>query len=65
MIRWYREFRNDNRGIGVVELILILVILVAIVLIFKDQIMGIVSTMFAKIGADSESITKVSLTPKA
>lgn len=63
MKQWFRAFKKNNKGIGVVELILILVILVALVLIFKNQIMGIVSSMFGKIGADSKSITEVSLTP--
>lgn len=33
----------DNRGIGVVEIILILVILIGLVLLFQTQIKGIVT----------------------
>ena len=46
---------NDNRGIGVVEIVLILVVLVALVIIFKDKITEIISNAFSSItsGADS------------
>lgn len=33
----------DNKGVGVVEVILILVVLIALVLIFKDQLGGLVT----------------------
>ena len=36
-------FPADNRGIGVVEIILILVILIGLVLLFQTQIKGIVT----------------------
>lgn len=34
---------NDNRGVGVVEVILILVVLIALVLIFKEQLGNMVT----------------------
>lgn len=34
---------QDNRGVGVVEIILILVVLVALVVIFKDQLTSMVT----------------------
>lgn len=34
---------NDNRGVGVVEVILILVVLIALVLIFKEQLGSMVT----------------------
>lgn len=33
-----KDFLHDNRGVGVVEVILILVVLIALVLIFKDKL---------------------------
>ena len=33
---------QDNRGVGVVEIILILVVLIALVVIFKEQLTGMV-----------------------
>ena len=36
-------FLKDNRGVGVVEVILILVVLIALVLIFKEQLGAMVT----------------------
>jgi Flp pilus assembly protein TadG len=36
-------FWRDNRGVGVVEVILILVVLIALVLIFKEQLSSMVT----------------------
>ena len=45
--RW-KEFVRDESGIGVVEMILILVVLIALVLIFKSQLTSLVGTIFDK-----------------
>lgn len=45
-------------GIGVVEIILILVILVGLVLIFKGQITDIINKAFKAITSDSNNIIK-------
>lgn len=37
------DFLKDNRGVGVVEVILILVVLIALVLIFKEQLGNMVT----------------------
>lgn len=37
------KFLKDNRGVGVVEIILILVVLIALVVIFKDQLTSMVT----------------------
>lgn len=52
---WENEEENDegfchnNRGMGTVEIILIIVVLVGLVIIFKDQITQIVNSLFGKI----------------
>ena len=43
-------------GVGVVEIILILVILIGLVLIFRDQITNIVTKAFASITRDASLI---------
>lgn len=48
-MRGIREFIREEDGIGVVELILILVILIGIVLIFKEKITKIVEDAFTEI----------------
>ena len=50
--RW-KEFVRDESGIGVVEMILILVVLIALVLIFKSQLTSLVCTIFDKISTQS------------
>jgi len=41
-----REFLEDESGAGVVELILIIVVLIGLVLIFKDQVTELVEDLF-------------------
>ncbi len=47
---------GDNRGIGTVELILILVVLIGLVLIFKQQLTTIVNNIFNTITTRSNAI---------
>ena len=47
---------KDNRGIGVVEIVLILVVLVALVIIFKDKIMEIINNAFGSISQGTNSL---------
>lgn len=51
-----RSILEDNRGMGTVEMILIIVVLIGLVLIFKTQIQELAGTIFDKIGADSAAI---------
>lgn len=51
-----REFIEEEDGIGVVEIILILVILIALVLLFKNEITSIVKNAFSTIKSDSTDI---------
>ena len=48
---WNRieECLKDESGIGVVEIILILVVLIGLVIIFKTQLTELVQTIFNKI----------------
>ena len=47
---------KDNRGIGVVEVIMILVVLIGLVIIFKSQLTSLVNTIFEKITSESSGI---------
>lgn len=51
-----KEFWKNEDGIGVVEIILILVILIALVLIFKDKITEIVNNALESVDEDSGEI---------
>lgn len=51
-----KKFMRDERGIGTVEMILILVVLIALVLIFKEQMTDLVNSIFEKISKQSGKV---------
>lgn len=51
-----RSVLQDNAGMSVVELLLILVVIIALVLIFKTQLTDLVNTIFQKITSESAGI---------
>lgn len=55
-VKQIKAFFIEEEGIGVVEIILILVILVSIVLIFRTKIQEIVKKAFSAIAKDSDAI---------
>ena len=55
-IRSALQALKDDRGIGVVEVILILVVLIGLVIIFKSQLTSLVQTIFEKITSESSGI---------
>lgn len=52
---WYRFWKEED-GIGVVEMILILVVLIGLVIIFKSQLTTLVNNIFDKITSQSGTI---------
>lgn len=50
------DFIKEEDGIGVVEIVLILVIIIALVVIFKSQIESIVTEAFKKVTGDTGTI---------
>ena len=52
----FSKASEDNRGIGVVEVILILVVLIGLVVIFRDQLTGIVNSVFGRIAEDANAL---------
>lgn len=50
------ELCLDEQGVSVVEIILILVVLIALVVIFKSQLLSLVQTIFSKITSESSGI---------
>ncbi len=51
-----KEYLSNEEAIGVVEIILILVVLIALVLLFKDQIVKVVNDAFKSFNDDSSQI---------
>lgn len=40
---------NDNRGMGTLELVLIIIVILGILVIFRDNIESLINTVFTKI----------------
>lgn len=55
-IRYLISTLRDDEGVGVVEIILILVVLIGLVIIFKSQLTSLVQTIFEKITSESAGI---------
>ena len=53
----WKRFWMEEEAVGVVEIILILVILVAMVVIFKDKIVSLVSDAFTEIDSGAEDVS--------
>jgi Flp pilus assembly pilin Flp len=51
-----RRFWKDESGVGVVEIILILVVLISLVLLFKEQITSLVKSTLSKIKTQGGSV---------
>lgn len=47
---------QKNEGMGTVEIILIIVVLIGLVIIFKEQITGLVEEIFEKITRQSSKV---------
>ena len=52
----FMHLMKEKKGIGVVEVILILVVLIGLVIIFKSQLTSLVQTIFQKITSESAGI---------
>lgn len=52
----FREFLREEDGMGTVEIILIVVVLISLVIIFKRQLTSLVNTVFDKINETAGSI---------
>ncbi|MDE5802973.1 MAG: hypothetical protein K2I22_08680 [Lachnospiraceae bacterium] len=48
-VKGFRDFLREEDGMGTVEVILIIVVLVGLVILFKNQITAIVQALFSKI----------------
>ncbi len=51
-----QNFWREEDGMGTVEVILIIVVLIGLVIIFKTQLQKLVKTIFEKITEDSNTV---------
>lgn len=52
----FKEFMVEEKGMGTVEIILIIVVLIGLVIIFKKQLRTLVTNIFKKITEDSDKV---------
>ena len=55
-LKGMKEFLQEEEGMGTVEIILIIVVLIGLVIIFKTQLRSLVETVFEKITSDSNTV---------
>ncbi len=55
-LKGLREFIREEEGMGTVEIILIIVVLIGLVIIFKEQLRSLVEKVFEKITEDSNTV---------
>ena len=55
-LKGMRDFLREEEGMGTVEIILIIVVLIGLVIIFKTQLRSLVEKVFEKITKDSDTV---------
>ncbi|MBQ8231347.1 MAG: hypothetical protein IJZ34_05415 [Lachnospiraceae bacterium] len=56
MLKNWKNFLKEEDGMGTVEIILIIVVLVGLVIVFKSQLTQLVGTIFNKITTQTNKI---------
>ena len=55
-LKYILHVLKEDRGIGVVEIILILVVLIGLVVIFKSELTSLVESIFSTMQSESSGI---------
>jgi len=56
MNKFFAIKKLNNDGLGTIEIILILVVLIGLVIIFRTQLLDLINTIFQNITGNSNSI---------
>ncbi|MGN0308924.1 MAG: Flp1 family type IVb pilin [Lachnospiraceae bacterium] len=56
MVKEVKRFLREEDGMGTVEIILIIVVLISLVIIFKEQLTSLVEKVFEKITRQATSV---------
>lgn len=56
MIQLLKDYWYDEEAAGVVEVVLILVVLIGLVIIFKNQLTSLVNNIFSEITEKTEAL---------
>ncbi len=52
----FSDFMTEEEGVGVIEIVLILVVLISLVIIFKQQITTLLNNIFKQINTDAKKV---------
>lgn len=55
-MKTFKDFLREEDGMGTVEVILIIVVLVALVVLFKTEITKVVNSLFTKITTQTDKL---------
>ena len=56
MLKTWKDFLKEEDGMGTVEIILIIVVLISLLIIFKEQLTKLVESIFEKIVKQANTI---------
>lgn len=56
LIKNIKEFAKEEEGVGVIEIVLILVVLIGLVIIFKSKITELLKGVFEEISKQSSEV---------
>ena len=56
MLEFWKDFMANEDGVGVVEIVLVLVVLIGLVLIFKGNISKLMNNIFKEINKKSKEV---------
>lgn len=56
MLEFWKDFMQNEDGVGVVEIVLVLVVLIGLVLIFKGNISKLMNNIFKEINKKSKEV---------
>ncbi len=56
MLKNWKDFLKEEDGMGTVEIILIIVVLIGLVIIFKNQLTKLVESIFSKITTNANKV---------
>ena len=56
MLEFWKDFMGNEDGVGVVEIVLVLVVLIGLVLIFKGNIGKLLNNIFKEINKKSKEV---------
>ena len=56
MLDFWKDFLENEDGVGVIEIVLVLVVLIGLVLIFKGNISKLLNNIFKEINKKSKEV---------